>query len=235
MTMNELKTKITKANEKKNANYTEIPSALVSDMEKVNAESVSEYCKGIASLENADFINTFFNVSIEKGLNEKALEKAMKNAFSVDIVVLSINDNGLIEMQTKAKPIFFSDILKAKIELLAFSHSDKKPTKQDRITANKHFFGENGIGYLELLTHSARKFTSIEDNTEKPNANYEKAFSEISASKSERCQIGNPKRLAFWISGLSSRIAVLAITTQSSGKLFSSCPMKTFAPNFLTF
>ena len=60
MTMNELKTKITKANEKKNANYTEVPSSLVSDMEKVNAELVSEYCKGIASLEKADFINTFW-------------------------------------------------------------------------------------------------------------------------------------------------------------------------------
>lgn len=181
MTINELKNLITKANEKKNAHYVDVPSNIVTAVTEINNEIVTEYCKGLANLTKADFINAFFNVQVAENLtSDKDIETAIKNSVSVRVLAVSVNDNGLIELdENKIKSIAFTDILRAKISSLAFCHSDNKPTKADRITANKYFFGDNGIGYLELFTHSAYKFMCIEDKTFKPNANYEKAFAEV--------------------------------------------------------
>jgi len=167
------------ANAIENASYTTIPNEILEKATEENNAIISEFCYKLATLEKADFINAFFNVKLISGISEKEIEKAVKNAVSVEIQELSINDSGLIEISTTEKPIFFKDIFKARCEYHANAHTDKKP-KEDKQKAIKHFFGDLGVGYCDLITHTARKYTNIEEKADfKPNANYTKTFNKV--------------------------------------------------------
>lgn len=167
------------ANAIENATYTAIPNEILEKATEENNVIISEFCYKLATLEKADFINAFFNVKLISGISEKEIEKAVKNAVSVEIQELSINDSGLIEISTAEKPIFFKDIFKARCDYHANAHTDKKP-KEDKQKAIRHFFGELGIGYCDLITHTARKYTNIEEKADfKPNANYTKTFNKV--------------------------------------------------------
>ena len=166
------------ANAVENANYTAIPSEIVEEMQEVNDSIFNGECRRLATLEKADFIKAFFNVELKKDIPEKEIEKAVKNAVSVEVYALSINDGGLIEIETVSKPIFFKDIFKARCDYHASTHTDKKP-KEDKQKAISHFFGAFGVGYLDLLTHSAYTFTNIDDTAFKPNAYYIKTLAKV--------------------------------------------------------
>lgn len=167
------------ANAVENANYTAIPTEIMEKAIEENNALFNNECYRIATLEKADFINAFFNVKLVSGIPEKEIEKAVKTAVSVKINDLSINDNGLIEINAVDKPIFFKDIFKARCEYHANAHIDKKP-KKDKQDATKHFFGDLGVGYCDLITHTARKYTNIDEKADfKPNANYKKTFAKV--------------------------------------------------------
>lgn len=173
-----LETMVNNANALENAVYTTIPNEILEKLQEENNALFENECYKLATLEKADFINAFFNVELVKGISEKEIEKAVKTAVSVEIFDLSINDNGLIEINTTQKPIFFKDIFKARCEFHANAHTDKKP-KEDKQKAIKHFFGDLGVGYCDLITHSAYLFTNIDDIKFKPNANYTKTFNQV--------------------------------------------------------
>lgn len=177
---------VNNANALENASYTTIPNEILEKMQEENNAIFDNECYRLATLEKADFINAFFNVELVKGIPEKEIEKAVKTAVSVEIFDLSINDNGLIEITTTEKPIFFKDIFKARCDFYANGHTDKKP-KEDKQKAIKHFFGDLGVGYCDLITHSAYLFTNIDDIKFKPNANYTKTYNKVT----EICEKSN--------------------------------------------
>ena len=178
MTNTTLETMVNNANAIENATYSVIPNEISETMQEINNEIFSNECYRLATLEKTDFINAFFNVALVKGIPEKEIEKAVKTAVSVEVFTLSINDGGLIEIGTTAKPIFFKDILNARIEHESKKHTDKKP-KEDKQKAIKHFFGDFGVGYCDLLTHSAYIFTNIDNVEFKPNAYYIKTLAKV--------------------------------------------------------
>lgn len=166
------------ANAIENANYTAIPNEIMEKMQEENNAIFSNECYRLATLEKSDFINAFFNIELVKGIPEKEIEKAVKTAVSVKIFDLSINDNGLIEISKTEKPIFFKDVFKARCDYHANAHTDKN-AKADKQKAIKHFFGDLGVGYCDLITHSAYLFTNIDDTKFKPNANYTKTYNKV--------------------------------------------------------
>ena len=182
---------VEKANALENANYSAIPTEIMEKANEENAEIFNNECYRLATLEKSDFINAFFNVALVKGISEKEIEKAVKTAVSVSVSDLSINDNGLIEINAIEKPIFFKDIFKARCEYHANGHTDKTP-KADKQKAIKHFFGDLGVGYCDLITHTARKYTNIDEKADfKPNANYTKTFNKV-AEICENSKKANP-------------------------------------------
>lgn len=169
---------VNNANAIENAMYTAIPTEVVEKLQEENNAIFTNECYRLATLEKSDFINAFFNVKLVSGISEKEIEKAVKTAVSVKVFDLSINDNGLIEISTTEKPIFFKDVFNARCSYHANAHTDKKP-KEDKQKAIKHFFGDLGVGYCDLLTHSAYLFTNIDDIKFKPNANYTKTYNKV--------------------------------------------------------
>lgn len=179
-----LKAMVKDVNSIENASYTDltIPSDILAKLKEENDTLFENACKNLASKSKKEFFKAFFSIDIEKGLDEKDTEKAVKNAVSCKQFAIVVNDNGLLEIDTKSKVINFVDVLNAKIDLIAFKNADKKPTKADRIKANRFYFGDFGKGYIDILTHNARQFTSIgnADDTKEEytlNANYDKSLS----------------------------------------------------------
>jgi hypothetical protein len=175
---------VNEANAIENANYSAIPVEIMEKLQEENNAIFENECYRLATLNRADFIKAFFNIELVQGISEKEIEKAVKTAVSVLIFDLSINDGGLIEITTIAKPIFFKDIFKARCDYHANAHTDKNP-KADKNKAIKHFFGEIGVGLCDLLTHSAYLFTRIDDIQYKPNAYYKKAYDQVTAMCAE--------------------------------------------------
>ena len=159
--------------------YEEIPPVVEKILKKVSDDLVNTEAFRLAMLEKADFVAEFFcpSLPVSNTDKDKDIETAVKTAVSVTVPTVKINDSGLLELDTTVKVITFKQIYSAYVNHLAFSHADHKATKADRISANEHFFGKLGIGLLDLMTHSARKLTSIgtiKDGAEKltTNANY---------------------------------------------------------------
>ena len=173
-----LETMVNNANALENASYSAIPNEILEKMQEENNAIFNDECYRLATLEKSDFINAFFNVELVKGIPEKEIEKAVKTAVSVSVFDLSINDNGLIEISKTEKPIFFKDIFKARCDYYANGHTDKN-AKADKQKAIKDFFGDLGVGYCDLITHSAYLFTNIDDVKFKPNANYTKTYNKV--------------------------------------------------------
>lgn len=196
-----LKAMVKEANAIENASYTDvtIPSDILLQLKAENDTLFENACKSLANKSKKEFYNTFFATEIEKGLAEKDTEKAIKNAVSCKQYALVINDNGLIDIDTKSKVINFADVLKAKIALISFKNADKKPTKADIIKANKFYFGDYGKGYIDILTHNARVYTSIGNiddtiETYTLNANYDKSMSMLD-TKYTKLKKDNPFKL----------------------------------------
>lgn len=183
-----LKAMVKEANAIENASYTDItiPSNILLQLKAENDELFDNACKALANKSKKEFFKSFFAVEIEKGIAEKDLEKAIKSAISCKQYGLTITDDGLIKIENKEKTISFNDVLNAKINLLAFKNADKKPTKADRVKANKFYFGDFGKGYLDIFVHNARQFTSIGNNDDTIeeyilNVNYEKSMDMLNA------------------------------------------------------
>lgn len=196
-----LKTMVKEANNIENACYTDvtIPSAILAQLKVENDTLFENACKRLANMTKKAFYKAFFATEIEKGLSEKDVEKHIKNAISCIQYALIINDNGLIDIDTKTKTIAFADVVKAKAELLAFSHADKDVTKEDKIKANKFYFGDFGKGYLDIITHNARVYMSIgnaDDSLEAftLNANFDKSMSMLD-DKYAKLKKDNPFKL----------------------------------------
>ena len=133
-----------------------------------------------------DFRKAFFCVELSANIPEKELEKAVKESVSVKLSAVKITDTGLLEETSRVKTLSFSEIFSGKLELFAFAHADKKITATDKAEAYKHFFGSDGVGYCDLLTHSARCFMSIGTETDgkekfKMSADYVKTFEKVNA------------------------------------------------------
>lgn len=167
-----------------NKNRSNIPADITAKLEKLNETEIETVCKYYASMTQSDFIKAFFAVELSKNIAEKDIEKAVKNAVSVTLSDVKVTETGLIEECERIKSITFAEIFKAKTELLAFSHSDKKVTAKDKADTFRHFFGNDGVGYCDLLTHSARCFMSIGTETDgkekfKMSAEYVKTFEKV--------------------------------------------------------
>ena len=167
------------ANANANATFKEIPVEIVAECDKVNEELSKNTKDYFATLSKEEFINKFFNVSIPKNLKENEIEKHIKNSVSSEQISLYVNDNSLIEYKITNKPISFKEIFVAKLNLLAKAHADEKITKADKQKANEIYFGSYGIGYCDLLTHSARLFTNIDEKAPTTNASYKKTFEKV--------------------------------------------------------
>ena len=183
-TLNEL---IKEANaQEKVYNKNNIPSVILEKVEELNTAELDNAKKHYASMPADDFRKAFFAVELSANIPEEDLEKAIKESVSVKLSAIKITDTGLIEEATRIKSLSFAEIFSGKLDLLAFAHADKKVTATDRAEAFKHFFGNDGVGYCDLLTHSARKFMSIgteNDGVErfKMTADYVKTFEKVNA------------------------------------------------------
>lgn len=180
---NTLETMVKNANAIENAMYTEttIPTDITKHCDKLNLELFSEVTYKLATASYKDFINAFFNVKVKEGLKENEVMNAMKNAVSCKEYEIIVNDNSLLEIKAKIKAISFTDILNHRIQIEALENADYKPTAKNKANAVRHFFGTYGKGYIDILTHNARLFTSIGNTNDskediKLNANGEKSM-----------------------------------------------------------
>ena len=162
-----------------NEKFDDIPSNILKAVEKENNSIISENAKTFITLDTSDFYKSIMLVDIASDTKEKELANTIYNAISVKIYVVSINDNGLLELSKKDKALTIADFYKAKLEMLSFKNADLKPTKKDRIDCNKYFFGVEGFGLIQCITASATKSQKLSNMKFENNADLIKAYAII--------------------------------------------------------
>ena len=189
MTYKTLQAIITKANEKAEKGFAEIPEEITRAVAELNAEQKYNFCLKVGK--DAETFRKYFlapSITIAESMSKPhEIANAIKNACVFKSYKVTLNDANLVEVSDTLTPIYFSDIVKAITESHANAHADKKPTKEDRKKAIEQIIDYRVILLNALVTHNAQILTSRgnadgPDEARDTNETYKKAYNLIAES-----------------------------------------------------
>lgn len=173
-TYEDIQNLLTTLNEK--GKHDTIPQVIVDGLKEYNNNQRQATAKTL--LTSKATANDLYKslILVDISTDSKHLVNDMFNAISFDSVVITLTDTNLLEAKQTKTALLFKDFYKAKLELLATSHADGKPKKEDRQKANDFFFSNYGYGLLQCLTYKMATSQSLDGITLKKSVDLIKAY-----------------------------------------------------------
>lgn len=186
--LEEIQTLVNTLNEK--STHESVPQCIVDGLKKYNDNQRLSTAKTILA-NNQKAVDLYKALTlVTVNTDSKHLVNDMFNAISFNSVNVILTDTNLLQVNESKTALLFKDFYRAKLDLIASTHTDKTP-KEDRQKANKYFFSEYGYGLLQCLTYKMATAQTLDGVTLKKSEDLIKAYKMLK-TKYESIKKDNP-------------------------------------------